>query len=130
MTNYVLEHPIIDEFISWIQEVYCIKYTKKFKLYKEEDNYAFGIEIGNFERPIIVAGQFESDADFLRYLKEEFKFKQLYRTILFQAVKAQVDELDADLWFVDGVKDGAVITKTTDLVDNRHIRQIQNEHNI
>ena len=124
MQDYVTEHPIIGVIRQWLCDEFGIIYTGNFKLYLEEDNYGLGLEMGNFERPIIIGGQFESDEDFINYYKKEFRIKQLYRIELFRAVKNQSDEMD-DLFFINDKGEPISVP----LIDNRHIRQIQNEHN-
>lgn len=126
--DFVTQHPIIDAVNAWLLEKYCLIYTKNFKLYMEpfEDNdgtdYAMGVEVGNFDRPIVIGGQFDTDQEFIDYYEKEFAAKQLWRIPLFSAAKQQLDELD----YIFPTEDIPV----AELVDNRQIRQIQNEHNL
>lgn len=123
--DFITEHPIIDAIRDWLCNRYGLIYTKHFKLYLDDEEYAIGIEQGNFERPIVIGGQFENDNQFVLYFEKEFALKQLYRIPLFSAAKAQTDELDSRLFFINEKGEEC----ETELVENRQIRQIQNEHN-
>jgi len=39
--------------------------------------------LNNWERPVIIAGQFESDKDFIAYVEKEFRLRKLYLTTYF-----------------------------------------------
>jgi len=91
--DYVTEHPVLDAIKEYICTQYKLLYTGRSKLFREGNVYVLHFNLNNDERPIILAGDFSTDADFINYFKREFRNRSLYNTKYFSAFKVMPDSV-------------------------------------
>jgi formylmethanofuran dehydrogenase subunit E-like metal-binding protein len=94
---------IIGELLTYIETRYKRVYNSTMTLDVDVDtdndnggytSYNLYINLNNLNKPLCIGGQFNSDSDFLTYLKSEFDKRNLYKTIYF--VLKMVDPIDLE----------------------------------
>lgn len=86
------DHPIIDRINEWFAEKHCIKYTKWYRLYIDDDGYELQMALNNPIIPYTISGDFANDDEFLNYL-----FVQLNKLVHTTKYLLLVDKTYLDL---------------------------------
>ena len=84
------DSPIIEALNKYLMDTFCVYYDKGYKLYKNGNIYTLYLNMNNPDRPIITAGEFESDEAFTDYLIKDMRRRGLFRNEYF--TKYRVDE--------------------------------------
>jgi hypothetical protein len=74
---------IIQEFLNYIQCKYEKIYTAPIQLVQNETSYSVYMALNNVDKPLCIGGDFETDQQFLDYLKKEFDARKLYNSLYF-----------------------------------------------
>lgn len=79
-STYENQQYIMDKLNEWLNEVYCVEYIGGFKVYKDDIRYSLYLNFLNQDRPMIIAGEFFSDEEFIEYLKKQMRERALFST--------------------------------------------------
>lgn len=84
---YINQNYIMAKLNEYLMDVYCLYYRGGYTIYKMGDSYTLYIDFLNKDFPVIIAGDFLSDDDFIEYLKKEMRERGLFNTNYFEVTR-------------------------------------------
>lgn len=79
-STYENQQYIMDKINEYLREVYCVEYTGGYRIYKDDIRYSLYLNFLNYDRPMIIAGEFFSDEAFIEYIKKQMRERSLFST--------------------------------------------------
>lgn len=61
-----------------LEERFCVRYTGGMIVYKGETNYTLVLNLANQDNPLIIAGDFQTDEQFLNYIIQEMIERRMF----------------------------------------------------
>jgi hypothetical protein len=82
------EAELAQAILDYIKTEYKAEYTGSIKVTKDKGIYSFIIGVPSYMFPTLLSGDFETDEDFLDYIKEELRIRN-YMRVYFYEVKRE-----------------------------------------
>lgn len=74
----IIDHHIMKEINKWLIEEHGVYYNKSYELFMDKPDYSLYLHLNNRDRPLILAGQFDSDDKFIDYIKKELNSRKTF----------------------------------------------------
>lgn len=98
--NYIVEQKpyengsyIMSKLNEYLADKFCLIYDGGYRVYKDDIRYSLYLNFMNYDKPMIISGEFFSDDDFVSYLIKEMRMRHLFDNKYYKVLRVNEEDM-------------------------------------